>query len=179
LKNHLLALIFCGILQHSLAQEIKIEWEYNERLDWSDFKGTPVPGSKFTANTNSGLSYSWGYTTRGGKTALSYQVISNFYPELSWVKGSRKPDDLLLHEQIHFDITEVHARKLRKCLDEYVVTSSLKKDMERMYQAVEAERIAMQQLYDKETAHSENKEAQERWHKYIIVLFEELNKYSL
>src|SRR5690606_40361550 len=40
--------------------------------------------------------------------------LSYFNPHLSWVVPASRNDYLLKHEQLHFDITELHARKLRR-----------------------------------------------------------------
>lgn len=159
-----------------IAQEQeKLQWQENRPLTWEDFRAAPKQGSPFSANTNSGLSYSWNFSTSSGKPVLEQEVKSNFYPDLSWVKEIKNKQHLLAHEQLHFDITELHARKLRKQLDSYEIGRTVRKDLKRIYNRVEAERVEMQNLFDRETAHSENKMEQERWRKFIS---EELLKLS-
>ncbi|HSP39953.1 MAG TPA: hypothetical protein VLN46_00870, partial [Gillisia sp.] len=103
----------------------KIFWE-QDGLTWEDFKALPNEESKFDANTNAGLSFSWGVKNTNGDIELTYEVTSYFNPKLSWVKIDSDNDYLLKHEQLHFDITELHARKLRKKLAEVNSVTLLK-----------------------------------------------------
>lgn len=158
----------------------KIFW-VQDGLTWNDFKARPVDDSTFDANTNAGLSFSWGLKNDNGKIELTYEVTSYFNPYLSWVKVDSDSDYLLKHEQIHFDITELHARKLRKKLAEVNQTSLLKdpkKILNSIYQSVENERSSMQLEFDKESLHSQNKEGEARWRKFIrteLLKYEEVN----
>lgn len=155
----------------------KIFW-MQDGLTWSDFKALPDESSKFDANTNAGLSFSWGVRNENGEIALTYDVKSYFNPKLSWVKMSPNNDYLLKHEQLHFDISELHARKLRKKLSE-VNPVSLAKDpkavLTRIYETVENERRNMQLKYDKESRHSLDKDGEARWRHFVR---EELRKYE-
>jgi predicted secreted Zn-dependent protease len=47
---------------------------------------------------------------------LDVLVDANFSPRTSWVRLKDETDQLLEHEQGHFDITELYARKLRKAI---------------------------------------------------------------
>lgn len=148
----------------------KIFWKENS-LTWDDFRAEANKDSHFQANTNAGLSYSWGIKNENGSVTLKYEVFSYFNPTRSWVvPESRGSEYLLSHEQLHFDITELHARKLRKNLSEIDVEDLGKdprKDLNRLYEIVEKERAAMQLKYDRETGHSTNREAQVKWQEYV------------
>src|SRR5690606_30202906 len=98
----------------------KIFWQ-EDGLSWNDFKSAPNQSSSFHANTSAGISYSWGIKNSNGIIELNYEVLSFFNPENSWVKPGSDNKYLLQHEQLHFDITELHARKLRKKLSEIKV----------------------------------------------------------
>ncbi len=147
----------------------KIFWKEGG-LSWEDFKSSPLKSSSFHANTNAGISYSWSVKNENGIVALKYEVLSFFNPNGSWVKPESKNDYLLQHEQLHFDITELHARKLREKLSEIKI-SQLGKDpktvLNKYYQTLERERALMQQKYDLETNHSLNKETEAKWQEYV------------
>ncbi len=158
----------------------KIYW-IPDGLTWEDFKAPPVKESKFDANTNAGLSFSWGVKNNNGDIELTYEITSYFNPYLSWVKVESDNDYLLKHEQIHFDITELHARKLRKKLAE-LNSGNLSKDpkgvLNRIYQAVEKERSNMQLQFDKETRHSLDKDGEARWRHFVraeLLRYDEIN----
>jgi predicted secreted Zn-dependent protease len=70
----------------------------------------------------------------------------------------------LLHEQGHFDITEVYARKLHAALHEYKFNSkTFKKDISDIYNNIVMQKEAVQQAYDDETSHSRNRRRQQQW----------------
>ncbi|MDR9457259.1 MAG: DUF922 domain-containing protein [Salegentibacter sp.] len=170
----LLLLLFTAEISSSQEQE-KIEWEEGKKLTWADFKGTPKQGVAYEANTNSGISFSWNYSTESGQPVLRYEVVTNFFPQLSWVKEHEEDEYLLGHEQLHFDISELHARKLRKAIDEYETGRNIRRDLNRLYEGIEKDRVEMQKLFDAETVHSTNKEAEAGWIKFVK---EELAKLS-
>lgn len=169
-------MVFLGTLAQQNAD--KIFWKENA-LTWEDFRAEPDENSTFQANTSAGLSYSWGTRNENGLVSLNYEVLSYFNPGNSWVfPESRGSEYLLSHEQLHFDITELHARKLRKKLSE-INSGDLGKDprkvLNRLYENIEKERAAMQFQYDKETNHSINREAQRHWQEYVK---REIKKYE-
>lgn len=167
-------LLFAAENSFSQQQE-KIEWEEGQKLSWTDFRGAPKQGVAYEANTNSGISFSWSYSTESGQPVLKYEVATNFFPLLSWVKQNEKDMYLLDHEQLHFDISELHARKLRKAIGEYETGRNIRRDLNRIYEGIEKDRVAMQKLFDSETIHSTNKKAEAGWRKFVK---EELAKLS-
>lgn len=171
-----LLLLICG---SSFAQRNleKVSWNENKPLSWKDFRGEADANSTFHANSNTGITYSWRLNTVNGVVALEYEVCSNFYPDLSWVVAGSDNLYLLKHEQLHFDISELHARKLRKKLADLPI-SWLGKDprtkLNGFYEKIDNERREMQTRFDRESQHSINKEAEAKWRKYV---YEELEKY--
>lgn len=167
--NFFILLFAFSLSAFSQNEADKILW-VQDGLIWDDFKANPQPESEFDANTNSGLSFSWGFKKNNDVIELTYEVTSYFNPWLSWVKVNSGKDYLLKHEQLHFDITELHARKLRKKLAE-VNSASLLKDpkgiLTRIYQSVEKERATMQLKFDKESRHSMDKEGEARWQDFV------------
>ncbi|WP_024771271.1 DUF922 domain-containing protein [Aquimarina macrocephali] len=148
------------------------KFSYAERseLDWSDFRGKPNLNSNYDASVNTGITYQWSYGKDKGEIELNYQVDSFCYPSLSWVKRGQMSLALLSHEQLHFDISELHARIMRKRLKEYSAGKNIRRDLNKMYKLVERMRINMQERYDEETDHSRNKEAQKKWERKVETL---------
>lgn len=148
------------------------KFSYTERskLAWSDFRGKPDMDSSFHASVNTGITYQWSYGKDKGEIELNYQVDSFCYPSLSWVKRGQMSLALLSHEQLHFDISELHARIMRKRLKEYSAGKNIRRDLNKMYKLVERMRINMQERYDEETDHSRNKEAQKKWERKVETL---------
>jgi len=171
-------IFFITISSFVFAQsgDSKISWIEEFPLKWQDFQGTPLEKTLFHANSNTGLSYSWGLKGTSQKMELDYKVETFFYPEESWVQPASKSDYLLKHEQLHFDISELHARKLRKLLaslDASKINKDSRNYLNKLYEKLDKERSAMQNAFDKESNHSLNKEAELKWQQFIK---EELDK---
>jgi hypothetical protein len=92
-----------------------VSWEQHRMLSWEDFKGRPPRFVREpSAVTDTGFRTQ--LVCRDGM--LDVDGGAEFYPGSSWVKPNLKLAGLLKHEQGHFDITEVHARKMRKAIRE-------------------------------------------------------------
>ena len=90
-----------------------------------------------------------------------------------------KTDYILTHEQGHFDIAEIFARKLNKLMKEYNFDwNTYRQDLKKIYQDVLDEKEDMQNKYDEETNHSINKEKQEEWLKKISGKLKELDAWA-
>jgi hypothetical protein len=160
------------------SEDSKIFWSEETRLTWEDFKGVPPEESLFHANTNAGMSYSWEFKSSAHEIELIYNIDNIFYPNLSWVHTTSKNEILLKHEQLHFDISELHARKLRKTLsriDPSKLNNGFKSYSKMIYEQVVKENLEMQNTFDAESNHSLNSEAELRWQQFIE---EELNKFK-
>ena len=134
-----------------------IDWESGRLLTWEDFQGAPNTQTNMLAETNSRIGYAW--ECEGGKFKAT--VTCRFDRQKSWKKDVLT-DKLLAHEQLHFDITELHARQLRK------VFASLEDDACNMEEEeikdianqVRAQWKATQDMYDLDTQHSKDRVAQ-------------------
>ena len=158
--------------------EEKIIWSDERKLTWEDFRGTPKSWGTYVASTSSGISFSYSIGVRGGQLDLKYTVQSNFYPQSSWYNPQEVDDYILRHEQTHFDITELHARIFRKVLAETDFDLDPQDELADLYEEVEQARRAMQQLYDKETDHSNIRDAEERWVQYVADRLEEYQRWK-
>lgn len=148
---------------------IIIPWEENTKLNWEDFKGKSDPESPFVASTHSSIIFSYNVRSENEKLSLTTETDAFFYPEMSWFRKGEVNAHILNHEQGHFDITELHARKLRKAFAEYKVTENYKKELTAIFTSLNNERQKMQNRYDKETNHSRNVEKETHWQKFIAT----------
>jgi hypothetical protein len=82
---------------------------------------------------------------------------------------------ILAHEQLHFDITELHVRKFRRQISDVKVSQSLGSVLDKLHLNINKELAAMQNQYDSESNNSINKEAQAKW---IVYVVKELKKYE-
>lgn len=150
-----------------------LAWNASRKLSWSDYKAAPNPGSDAAATTTTYLSID--YHISGNN--FSYTIKSWFSRTLSW--GRHKTSYILSHEQGHFDIAEIYARKLHRRMSEYRFDKdSYRKELKRVYDEVTGEKAGLQEQYDRETQHSINKEKQAEWEKKIRSMLEELKDYA-
>jgi predicted secreted Zn-dependent protease len=167
----ILSLLFSMLV--TTSQDNLIEWSAERRLTWKDFKAQPDKNSTNAALTSSSINIEFGYNS----TALKYNIKCRFDPNLSW--GRIKNDYILAHEQGHFDIAEIHARKLHKTLKAYKFQSrTVSKDVNRIYDTIMKEHHELQSQYDQETNYSRNPAQQNAWKEKIETLLEDLKEFS-
>jgi Bacterial protein of unknown function (DUF922) len=144
---------------HLQKEDNTILWNSGHRLVWSDFRGSPDGGRDDAALTSSGIEFSYRIDGRGGFT---WHIACLFDKNKSWVRV--KNDYILAHEQGHFDITEIFARKLNRQLKEYHVNrDQVTKEVPALYQAIMKEQFEMENRYDEETDNSRIKNKQAAW----------------
>jgi hypothetical protein len=162
----------------SYSEKEKILWSEDYKLSWADFKGSPNHNSGYVASTNSGISFSYSYGYKHDKLILDFEVSCIFYPHLSWYIPSIVTDNTLNHEQTHFDISEIHARLLRKRITETEFTTKVEVEIESIYSQVEEERRAMQNRFDEETDHSNIRDKEVAWEKFVAQKLIELDEWK-
>lgn len=161
----LLVFLWSGM---SLAQEEEaILWHPELRLSWANFKAEPIEDSKIAATTASGLSYQFSTTQEDGKYELDYTISTFFYPDRSWYQPKICDEVILSHEQLHFDISELFARKMRNIMDKTTFTKNVKAEVKAIYRQINKELAEFQQVYDNETNYSRNIEQQLSWNQKI------------
>lgn len=169
LKYFLICLLLApSALFAQMTDDEVLEWNASRRLTWADYKAAPNPESDAAASTTTYLGIDYNITGTG----FSYKIYSRFSKTRSW--GLHKTAYILSHEQGHFDIAEIFARKLHKKMDEYTFNKkTYEKDLKKIYTDVTKEKEEMQNKYDKETNHSINKEEQASWLKKISAMLKE------
>ncbi len=137
----------------------RLKWDSQTRLSWKDFKGKSNKNSMLAAETNSGIHFS--YQCSGNK--MDFDIYAYFDKEKSWTKPN-STDVVLNHEQLHFDITELYARKMRqKFLSLRNPCKKSKAELQGVFSALMKEHRTMQNTYDRETNHSLKEKEQAKW----------------
>jgi hypothetical protein len=150
-----------------------IAWDAGRKLTWNDYRGEPDLNTDAAASTTTLLTVSYQF----GRNAFKFTISSGFDPSRSW--GIHKTPYILSHEQGHFDIAEVYARKLYRKLSEYRFDpKNYRKDLKKIYEEVIQEKEEMQNRYDEETRHSILKARQTEWLKKISTMLEETSEYA-
>ncbi len=180
IKICLTVILFSTLAFTSTQEAEKVAWSADYSLSWDDFKGEATNGTPYVASTNSGLSFGYSLKIINGQATNEFtaEVRSYFYPQLSWFMPERVSARVLRHEQTHFDISELHARKLRKRITDFNFTSNVKDELDELYDQVERERRAMQTEFDFKTDHSTLHEPEDVWELKIATLLSSYDAYQ-
>lgn len=104
-------------------------------------------------------------------------VVAFMNPQESWVISNERTNALLKHEQLHFDISELHARKLRQNI---LLQKLNKKDLANVLKSLVGNshklRKQSQNQYDLEIR--QNKSKQLEWEKKVALELKSLEQYS-
>ncbi len=191
MKKIYVLVMFCLWGTITIAQKQKVidndkilSWDTERKLTWDDFKASTDPD---TYGFNDAMTT---YTLEILPETVQvdeqdriqgYQkmdIATYFFKKKSWTV---KTDNLslLAHEQLHFDIAELFARKMRKRFAE------LKKNKIDTFDAYQNTYTTLwkscrmyQRQYDDETKHGKDIESNEKWIKKVHKELQELNDFS-
>ncbi|HOZ83180.1 MAG TPA: DUF922 domain-containing protein [Bacteroidia bacterium] len=153
------------------AQEL-VDWQ-EKRLTWDDFEKRNLPHSRTGAITSSGIYFSYMENAAG----LDIIVKAQMDKSRSWVNTHSMHDEVLSHEQMHFDISEIHARLLRQ----YFALNNKKTarhNPESIYKKYINRLRRMQDDYDRQTNHGNDMYMQMKWEEKIKTMLLDLEQYS-
>lgn len=182
MKNYWLSLVLVlsllGIQQITNAQTAtEILWQTNRKLTWADFKAPPAKGHKASALTNASMQF---YLQQEGNV-IKIDTRVFFRTDGSWVKPNAHQDNLLQHEQTHFDIHELFARKFRKYIDEVNKNLPPQKMVDKMakrFKKIKKQSQNYQKKYDKQTNFSRNLPQQKTWTQSVNNQLKALEKFA-
>ncbi len=119
-----LILLFCFLTVFSQ----KLVWKEGTKLNWSLFKSSEnkmKSDSTIVSYSSCGLSYTAFKDKANNK--MKVRIDATFDPSKSWKHPIKTKNLNINHEQGHFDIAEIYARKLRKEFLENVNYDSITK----------------------------------------------------
>ncbi len=164
-----------------IAKDEAIPWATRRPLTWADFRGRP-PSAASQVVAETAYTLIQGAVCTGSK--FDFRVVAAFRPKDSWVKPAmlRTAADsahALKHEQTHFDITEVHARRLRRYFTELMAPCRMSTgDLEAAAARIGRDEKAAQAQYDAETDHGRAANQQTRWEKDVASQLTALVKFA-
>jgi hypothetical protein len=179
MKRILPLLLLITIAQLGFAQQKKkplqdtLIWKKDIVITPSDFKGKKLNGPPANAYTTL-LLY-----TKDEKSAQMLYVEAVFLRSKSFLND--KSSITLQHERLHFDITELFARKLRQRIiqkDFTKVTTDIGEEIKKMYDQINSEWAKENELYDKEVSSGQNVVKQKEWEQKIASQLAALEQYS-
>ncbi len=175
-----LLLLICALLPLAAHSQL-IPWRSDSLLTWKDFKAKKKPKQARTrtaAMTASRITHEL-YKDSAGNTAV--KVTSYFYCDKSWTRSRRLNPYVLRHEQTHFDITELYARKIRAAFAAYASSHNMRHDdaypLERIYFRKKKQWHRCERKYDSQTRHGVRKGVQMQWNADITRQLGELKDF--
>jgi hypothetical protein len=178
LAAFLICLLGCSPTGHLNTQppETTILWT-PENVTWNDFKEPPPADANESAKTH------WRFEHRYvvvSPDTLRFFIAMWFISERSWVKkGATGNAFLLKHEQYHFNLAELYARKLKRYLSVSTFPASgYQPQLASLFNEY-ADRLHDEQAqYDAESNHGMDKDGQYRWIHSIDTRLEQLSAYA-
>lgn len=139
-----------------------LTWHKERKLEWKDFQGMrdSLNYPNYDAVTNAEIRFTSGFLKTYDFSKIN--VFAFFNKKKSWTCSNTK--ETLQHEQLHFDIMELFARKMRsefsKEIKKEVVDANSYFDI---YQKQFNKCSQYQQLYDIKTEHGNIEKKQLQW----------------
>ena len=165
LKSLFILLLCFGSIN---TDEETITWNASKKLTWNDFKGAIETSSDAVAVTASGITFSFAVKTSNERiVSFDAKAQAHFYPEKSWYIEDKGDDHILAHEQLHFDITELHVRILRYRISKLKVSQHIRDDLNAIHRQTNKELAEMQNQYDLQSQNSINIEQQAKWADFV------------
>lgn len=138
--------------------------EWGSPIVFKDFKSRPDLAD--TAAARISVSIQLGYYP-GRDGVMKFKAAGMMERNESWIKEQYKNVEILKHEQGHFDIAHIFAKKLEKNLKEKRFTAKDINIINAVYDNFLAMMNEVQVSYDEETHGGLNRGAQARWKKFI------------
>ena len=162
------------------APDMSILWSATRRLVWSDYHAKPPARHEASALTSYALSFD--NDCDGG--TYHVRIVAAFLPEKSWVDPMvlAQPDAsrlTLQHEQTHFDLAELAARKMRKAIAGLSDPCKMTEDQRRAVVAplIDEDRNT-QRRFDRETSDGRDLRWQGEWIRNVSIQLDALKRYA-
>jgi hypothetical protein len=169
----IIACIYCLSVPEMNGQTIIVRGKpSNGILTWDDFTGNPVKQSPFSAQTTTRFYTNIRSPKMYGDTVRfrHIEVIVELDSVLSWSRPKERTENLLIHEQTHFDIAIICAKAYLRRLNETIFTrSTVDSLLNQIHDQSMNEYRAMQKRYDEQTRNGKDKQKQQQWNTWVAV----------
>jgi len=160
------------------AAAAPVVWAAGRPLVVADFQSRPGPSDRLAALTSAEIKS--GVACRD--FVFSASVQATFDPATSWIRDPKNATPALLrHEQLHFDLTEVYARRLRQKLVVFQAKANCNKlqpAFDNLTKPVYDEWNREQNRYDAETNHGLNPARQAYWEQQTKLKLDQLQAFA-
>jgi hypothetical protein len=167
------ALSLTETVERALTAEGAIPWDGDRPVTWEVYRGHP-PANPGRGAASTAYDLVHGMRCTGQR--FEFVVIAAFQPERSWVLPSvvatpAASQRMLQHERTHFDLTEVHARRMRRYFSQLLqpCTRPHEELQSALTHFIQQEAEA-QGRYDRETSYGRVPDRQEAWNADVARL---------
>lgn len=171
-KSLIIYLLIATFSLNSWSQTILVHGnESDGKLAWTDFTGPVIENSSFQAYTSYKFRTKYESVQYDGNFAIidGFEAILELDPEKTWAKMDKVTDELLVHEQGHFNLGILTVQEINKRVSETKFTrANLNSQLKRIIDETSRKYKQLTLKYDKETDHSKNIKQQERWNQFFL-----------
>lgn len=147
-------------------------------LKWNDFCGKIDKDSKYHAHSYWKIKFSYDPFELNGEVCVAVYVECVFDKRQSWAKQENKTNELLKHEQFHYNIGCLCALEFKKrAMESLFNINKYQKEINDLFSRTLNEFLEFERKYDEETDHFKNKEMQRKWEHDVLQRLEELKNY--
>ncbi|MCP9290369.1 DUF922 domain-containing protein [Gracilimonas sediminicola] len=158
--------------QHQ-SEKNYIYWSDDYELVWTDFEEIPKRYSEHAAFSVVGYESSFNMNAQQYEAEIKTYFSKNESWSKSWIAS------LLLHEQGHFDLAEVNARRFRKRVKDAMEAGTISVSVfEEMSDEAMADLEEAQKEYDEATNYSMDYRSQLQWSEKIAEQLKELEAFA-
>src|ERR1700712_3703596 len=158
------------------------EIQGTRKLTTADFKGKPDESVTYLAQTTPVISLRYSAPmncAENGKVKIKAEtgvsISDKSWIKLSRLKNSDLLDDLLSHEQGHYDMGVIFSIELKKTLSDICLDrNSYKRQADSIFKSMYSRYDTLQRKYDSETDHMRNTKMQLQWKQKIAAMWKNL-----
>jgi hypothetical protein len=161
------ALLF-GLLSASLAKA-----QPYRQLTAYDFTGQVPAGSGFyVAHTSCNVTMTYNVQKQRNNYHIRFDVRLQFNPDRSWINrkmitSSNMMDEVLRHEQGHYQIAYLMQQEMQRELTQYRYTGDYQRQANAIFKRIDDKYRQMNSDYDEDTQHMQNRKQQNAWITFI------------
>jgi len=185
-----------GSYSDTCKESERVIWDENKPLVWNDFQGVigtfpeDEDFSTLSADDTGARIFTyidwWVWWAKSNNTPCEYKiskldVVASTSKIESWFHPDRiegEEDEILKHEQGHFDIAQIHAQEFKigyegktfACPSGVYDDDEIFNEIDGFWLKIDDDWGAMDKTYDKETDHHADRKAQAEWDEKIISL---------
>lgn len=174
MANKILLLLLVAFTQVEAQQNNQLYWSQERKLTFADFQKFIPIDSSIGGVCASHIELSKPQLVDGKLTYRVYAIFEKLESGLA-----QQDTNALKHEQGHFDICEIGARKMRQYIYKSDVlsmksTQEFSKKIKQFYK----DETAMQQIYDDQTINGADSLQQKKWLDNIASKLDELKEFA-